>query len=34
MDNTTMEVNVEAAYQTKAAGLQFDKIYFWKKFKL
>lgn len=34
MDNTTMEVNVEAAYETKVAGLWFDKIYFWKKFKL
>lgn len=29
-----MEVNTEAAYKTKVAGLWFDKIYFWKKFKL
>lgn len=31
MGNAVMEVNVEAAQQTKVAGLWFDKTSFWQK---
>lgn len=33
MGNAVMEVNVEAAQETKVAGLWFDKTSFWQKKK-